>query len=108
VLGFVVHCGDESRRFLPFAASQPSETAIAVGSALMLLDDVTFYEKRGVSYRALLGRGVRRDGLEAGVLRDVWIVAGGAVDELELEQGALRRRVPAPGSTVMPTRASAA
>ena len=53
VLGYVVDCGDEALRFLPFAASQPSEEEIAVSSALMLLDDVAFYRKNGVSYRAL-------------------------------------------------------
>jgi PRC-barrel domain protein len=54
VVGFVVDCGDETPRFLPFAASQPSENEIAVASALMLLDDVGFYRKHGVSFRELL------------------------------------------------------
>ncbi len=46
MLGFVVRCGDEAVRFLPWAASQPSQSEIAVGSALLLLEDVEFYEKR--------------------------------------------------------------
>jgi hypothetical protein len=54
VLGFVVDCGDETPRFLPFAASQPGEDQIAVASSLMLLDDVGFYRKHGVSFRELL------------------------------------------------------
>ena len=54
-LGFVVHCGDDSVRFLPWAASQPSREEIAVGSALMLLEDVAFYAKRSASFRSLLG-----------------------------------------------------
>ena len=53
VLGFVVDCGDEALRFLPFAASHPSQEQIAVSSALMLLDDVGFYRKHGVSFRTL-------------------------------------------------------
>jgi uncharacterized protein YrrD len=56
VLGFVVDCGDETPRFLPFAASQPAGDEIAVASALLLLDDVGFYRKHGVSFRALLER----------------------------------------------------
>jgi hypothetical protein len=107
-VGFVVLCGDGSERFLPYAASQPSDREIAVASALMLLDDVTFYTKRGVSFRSLLGGEVERDGHPAGVLRDLYLAPGGAVAELELEPGGEARRVPAAGSTVAPTRASAA
>ena len=53
-LGFVVRCGDDSTRFLPYAACQPGPDEIAVASALMLLEDVGFYEKRGASFRSLL------------------------------------------------------
>ena len=56
VLGFVVESGDDAPRFLPFAASQPADGVIAVGSALMLLDDVAFYLKRGSSFRSLVAR----------------------------------------------------
>jgi hypothetical protein len=107
VIGFVVRCGDESVRFLPYGASQPGEEEIAVHSALMLLEDVAFYRKRGVSFRSLLGGEVARGGRPVGVLRDIVIGPGGAVEELELERAGTRR-VPAPGSTVVPTRASAA
>jgi len=104
VLGFVVHCGDESVRFLPYAAAQPTADEIAVGSALMLLEDVEFYEKRGVSFRSLLGGEVGRKGL----LRDVYIGAGGVVTELEVERDGALRRVPAAGQGVAPSRLSAA
>lgn len=107
-VGFVVLCGDGLQRFLPYAASQTSEWEIAVGSALMLLEDVTFYAKRGVSYRSLLGREVEREGRPAGVLRDLHLAQGGTVAEVELERGGARRRVPAVGSTVETTRTSAA
>ena len=40
VLGFVVLCGDESLRFLVFAAADVQQDAIAVPSALLLLEDV--------------------------------------------------------------------
>ncbi len=108
VIGFVVRCGDESVRFLPYGASQPGEEEIAVQSALMLLEDVAFYRKRGLSLRSLLGGEVARGGRAAGVLRDIVIGPGGAVEELELELGGTRRRVPARDSTVVPRRASAA
>jgi hypothetical protein len=104
VLGYVVHCGDESVRFLPYAAAQTSETEIAVGSALMLLEDVGFYEKRGVSFRSLLGGDIGTKG----ILRDVYIGAGGAVTELELERDGASRRVPAAGHSVARPRLSAA
>ena len=91
VLGFVVHCGDESRRFLPLAASQVLDEEIAVGSALMLLEDVRFYEERGVSFRTLLGTR-----LAGGIVRDAWFTSGGAVAELEVEIDGARMRVPVP------------
>jgi len=91
VLGFVVRCGDESRRFLPLAASQVQDGEIAVGSALMLLEDVGFYEERAVSFRSLLGRE-----LAGGVFRDAWFTSGGGVAELEVEVGGARMRVPVP------------
>ena len=104
VLGYVVHCGDDSVRFLPYAAAQTSEAGIAVGSALMLLEDVEFYEKRGTSFRALLGTRVGA----AGVLRDLILGAGGAVTELEVEYDGAMRRVPAMGQAVATPKLSAA
>lgn len=53
-LGFVVLCGDESVRFLPFPAADLQEDAIHVQSALLLLEDVEFYRQRSRSLRGLL------------------------------------------------------
>ena len=103
-VGFVVRCGDESVRFLPWAASQPSETEIAVGSALMLLEDVGFYERRSISFRSLVGGDIT----VGGVLRDVYIGDGGAITELEVERDGERRRISPVGTRVAPTRATAA
>ena len=103
-IGFVVRCGDESVRFLPYGAAQPSAEEIAVQSALMLLEDVAFYEQRGVSYRSLLDAEVEGQG----VLRDVILGGGGRVEALEVERGGMRRLVAPAGSTVIPTRATAA
>jgi hypothetical protein len=91
VLGFLVLCGDESRRFLPLAACQVLDDAIAVGSALMLLEDAGFYEERGVSFRSLLGTE-----LAGGILRDAWFSSGGAVTEVEIDVDGRSARVPAP------------
>jgi hypothetical protein len=104
VVGFVVRCGDESVRFLPWAASQPSPEEIAVGSALMLLEDVGFYKRRSVSFRSLVGGDITI----GGVLRDAYIGDGGAVTELEIERDGERRRIPPAGTRVAPTRATAA
>jgi hypothetical protein len=104
VLGFVVRCGDESTRFLPYAACQPGDDEIAVASALMLLEDVAFYEKRGVSFRSLLDGDV----VGGGVLRDVVLGAAGVIGELEIDHDGRRTRVPSTGVVVVPTRASAA
>lgn len=89
VLGFVVLCGDDSRRFLPFAACQVLDGEIAVGSALMLLEDAGFYERRGVSFRSLLGTE-----LSDGLLRDLALAEGGHVVGLTVERNG--ERVPAP------------
>jgi hypothetical protein len=103
-LGFVVHCGDDSVRFLPWAASQPSEEEIAVGSSLMLLEDVAFYAQRSASLRALIGGELAL----GGVLRDVLIGDGGAVTELEIERDGELRRLPPAGTRVRPKRKTAA
>jgi hypothetical protein len=108
-IGYVVRCGDESHRFLPLAASQTSHEEIRVASPLMLLEDVGFYRTRGTSFRSLLGGEVHRRGLPAGRLRDL-VLTGADVTELELDRGGAHgvARVPADGSVVVPSRASAA
>jgi hypothetical protein len=101
-LGFVVHCGDESQRFLPFAACQVEGEAIAVGSALLLLEDVGFYRERGVSFRSLLEGEV-----QGGTLRDLRIEGAGVVTALEIERDGELLRIPAAGASVVPTREAA-
>lgn len=103
-LGFVVRCGDESTRFLPYAACQPAADGIAVASALLLLEDVDFYAKRGVSFRSLLDGDV----IGGGLLRDLVLGQGGEVTELEVEHDGRSERIPSAGAVVVPTRASAA
>jgi hypothetical protein len=103
-VGFVVRCGDESTRFLPYAACQPGDNEIAVASALMLLEDVGFYQKRGVSFRSLLDGDV----IGGGVLHDVIVDRTGSVTGLEVEREGQLQIVPSGGAVVVPTRASAA
>jgi len=109
VLGFVVRCGDESQRFLPLAAAQLTHEEIAVGSALMLLEDVGFYAARGTSFRSLLGGEVQHSGRVQGRLRDL-VLERGEVAELDLQRGPEGTvvRVPATGAVVVPSRATAA
>lgn len=108
VLGFVVECGDETERFLPFAASQPGPDEIAVGSPLMLLDDVGFYRAHALSVRAILGAGIERAGRHAGALSDLVLARAADVDELELDVDGGPRRVPAAGSSLSSPAATAA
>lgn len=108
VLGFVVESGDEAPRFLPFAASQPSGDAIAVGSALMLLDDVGFYRKRGVSFRSLVGTQIEQESVPVGTLIDMHVDSTGTVTELEVENDGLRHRIAAGDATLISSAATAA
>jgi len=108
VLGFIVESGDDAPRFLPYAASQPAPDAISVGSALMLLDDVSFYRKHGVSFMSLLGTAIERETVPVGPLIDMHIDRAGEVVELEVEAGGVRSRVPAAGSSFSATAATAA
>jgi hypothetical protein len=82
VIGFVVLCGDESRRFLPYAAAELREDEIAVPSPLLLLDDIEFYRERSRSLRALLGEPVATEGRELGVLQDVTVARDGSLASL--------------------------
>jgi len=95
-LGFVVLCGDESRRFLPFAAADLRADEIDVPSALLLPEDVEFYRGRTRSLRALLGGVVVSGRSELGELRDLLLAADGSAEALVVEQdGALREVEPA-------------
>jgi len=106
--GFVVLCGDESRRFLPYAAAQTGEDEIAVVSALMLLEDVAFYANRSASLRGLVGGEVTSAGRSVGSLQDVLLDEHGSVEMLVTEREGRERRLDPAGAVVAPRRASAA
>ena len=109
VLGFVVLCGDESRRFLVFAAADVEEDAINVPSALVLLEDLDFYRVRSRSLRELLGGEVVTGADELGALRDLTLAPDGTVETVRVEEDGVGREV-RPGGTrvdsgqVSPTR----
>jgi hypothetical protein len=102
--GFVVRCGDESSRFLVFAAADAQEDAIDVPSALLLLEDVEFYRDRSRSLRGLLGSAVADGRRELGELRDLLLTPGGGVEALMVEQEEGIREIRPAGVSVEPER----
>ena len=100
-LGFVLLCGDESRRLLVFAATDLQADAIEVGSALVLLEDVEFYSGRSRSLRSLLGGDVVNERDELGELRDLLLAPDGGVEAHLVEQDAAVREVRPAGTTVV-------
>jgi hypothetical protein len=100
VLGFVLLCGDESERFLVFAAGDLQEEAIGVPSALVLLEDVEFYRERSRSLRALLGSAVVSGRRELGELSDLLLAPDGSVERLVVEQGSAVREVEPAGAEI--------
>ena len=107
-LGFVVLCGDESTRFLVFAAVDLREDAIDVPSALLLLEDVEFYRRKSRSLRGLLGDAVVSGRRELGELRDLLLLPDGNVESLVVEQDENIREVRAAGTSVESERVSTA
>ena len=96
-LGLVVHCGDDSDRFLAYAAADPGGEEIAVPSALLLLEDVAFYLARSRSLRAVLGASVAAGDRELGELRDVLLAHDGRIETLVVERDGERRELSSEG-----------
>jgi hypothetical protein len=107
-LGLVVLCGDESRRFLVFAAADVQNDAIAVPSALLLLEDVDFYLARSRSLRSLLGGTIVNGPHELGALRDLLVTPDGSVEALVVEADGSVAEVRPAGATAETERVSAA
>ncbi len=105
-LGFVVRCGDESSRFLVFAAADRREDALEVPSALLLLEDVAFYRDRSRSLRGMRGGLVVRGGRELGELRDLRLTADGTVDVLVVGDDEATQEVRPAGASVESVRVS--
>jgi hypothetical protein len=107
-LGFVVLCGDDETRFLPYAAARPGADEIAIGSALTLLEDVEFYRRRSESLRGLIGAPLRRGSVPLGTLRDVQLGAEGVATSLSVDRPDGPGHVDPGGVLVSSGRASAA
>jgi hypothetical protein len=70
-----------------------SPDEIRLSSAFTLVEDASFYLRRGAGYRAALGHAIERNGQQLGVLRDLVLGKNGSVTELVVESpdGATRR-----------------
>lgn len=100
-LGFVVLCGDDTCRFLVFAAGDLGEQAIDVPSAFLLLEDLDFYRDRSRSLRGLFGRDVVNGAPGLGELRDVLLRADGSVEALVVEGDDGARELSPAGALVL-------
>lgn len=107
VLGLVVLCGDDSQRFLPWAAMQPDEAETRVASSLVLLEDVGFYRSRADSFRELLGGVVRSRGVDVGGLQDLELERDGTVGVVVAVRGGAEQRLPAQDTSLSSERAAA-
>ncbi len=79
VVGLEVECGDGVRRFLPLAAARIGGDRIAVGSALMLLEENVrdFYRRRSSLFSAVADLPVERAGRTLGRLVDLVVAPDG-------------------------------
>ena len=102
VVGLEILARDEQHRFLPLAGAEVRRDAIALRSALVLLDEreLAFYRTRGQTIRSLRGAQVQQAGEPVGVLRDVGIGLGGAITELLVESDGAERWVAVQGLSV--------
>jgi hypothetical protein len=101
-LGLVVLCGDERHRFLPLAVASVTEDALEVGSPLVLLDvpPRSFYRTEGRALSELRGARVAGDGR---TLSDVVLGGEWTIQELVLDSGGSRTRIPLDGNE-LPSR----
>ena len=83
-LGFEVHCGDDERRFLPFAVARFGGDTLAITSSLLLLDgsELRFYTDRGSTFASLRNTRVHRDGRLLGPLEDARLTDDGEIEAL--------------------------
>jgi hypothetical protein len=111
VVGLEVTCPDGVRRFLPLAAARIRKDRVAVGSALMLLEEGEreFYRRLSRTFVALLGSAVARDGQALGNLVDLVIARDGAVEAVATQvSGSGARLHERAGVTLAPARRASA
>lgn len=109
-VGLDLLCGDDVRRFLPFATAAVGDKQIAVLSALVLLEDeLAFYRSRTTALSTLRGTLVLRNGREVGALVDLVVGAAGELRAMLVERQGRIARLPYDGAlSVAPSRRSAA
>jgi len=95
-LGFDVLCRDHVHRFLPLATAVLDDGNITIRSPLVLFeeDELAFYRARSLALTALQGKQVVRDGGLLGVLADVVVGPGGALEEVVVAADGVEHRVP--------------
>jgi hypothetical protein len=110
VVGLEVLCPDGVHRFLPLPAVRIRDDHIAVGSALLLLEeeDREFYRRRSRLFSSLVGGHVEQAGRDAGQLLDLAIGSDGAVVAVRASNGAGPETLSAEGVTIVARKASAA
>jgi hypothetical protein len=86
VVGLEVECADGARRFLPLAAARIRDDRIAVGSALMLLEENvrSFYRRRSSMFTALVGLPVEQAGQPIGRLVDLVVAPDGTTRDVRV------------------------
>ena len=86
VVGLEVERADGVRRFLPLAAARIGDDRVAVGSALLLLDENVgaFYRRRSSSFAALVGLTVERAGQPLGRLVDLVVAPDGTIESVRV------------------------
>jgi hypothetical protein len=99
LLGLDVLCGDDRRRFLPYATAIVAANELRVPTALVLVDeeDAGFYRERTVRFTSLRGVPVARGKQALGRLHDLVVDAGGRVSALVLDSGNGAAEVPCTG-----------
>ena len=83
-VGLEVHCGDESRRFLPWSVVRIAPGTIDVASPLVLIEEpqLAFYAKRGATLRALRRSRVLSHGTRVGTLADLVLDDDGTISDV--------------------------
>ena len=107
VVGLEIDCGDGGRRFLPLAAARIRDDHVAVGSALMLLENGVrdFYRRRTAVFSALVGAPVERAGRRLGALSDVLVTRDGSAEAVCVDaNGSGMQRHPSDGIVIAPAR----
>lgn len=83
-VGLEVHCGDESRRFLPLSVVRIQDGSIEVASPLVMIEEpeLAFYAKRGATLSSLRRARVLAHGTLVGTLEDIVLDEDGAILDL--------------------------